>query len=267
MIDRLSITTKETPDINYLESHGKVSIDESRTKLYKFSYELPRVVVFCYPHKFSDSTNAWIPFTKIDMNPKNFECFTELEAHLKALFDIPELDFSNLNVSRIDIAADIENITPDKLLSTMNVKHIRSESFNVFKGTIYAGNDPKVRIYNKIKEIKSRQKKGKEITEYEKGLINSGKDWTRFEIQIRSVNKNLKEIADNPLSLDSYFDRLEFIKTNADETHGIMQFIYRFINRKFRKQIEELRDNDLIERIKDTYRKNVIEWFTEKEPF
>ena len=267
MIDKLSLTTSLVPDLDYLESHGRVTVDEYNTKFYKYIYELKRMVIFCYPHKFSDSTNARIPFTKIDISTKNFVCFSELKAHLRALFNTPELDFSNFNVSRIDIAADIENITPEKLLSTMNVKHIRTESFNVFKGTIYAGVDPKIRIYNKVKEIKNRLKKRYEVTDYEKSLIDSKKEWTRFEIQIRSVKKNLEEIANDPLSLASYFDRLEIIKTNTDETNGILQFIYRFINRKFRKQIEELKDNDLIERIKDTYRKNVIEWFSEKEPF
>ena len=267
MIDKLSLTTYIVPDLDYLESHGRVSVDEYNMKLYKYIYELKRMVIFCCPHKFSESINARIPFTKIDISTKNFVCFSELEAHLKTLFNDPELDFTNFNVSRIDIAADIDNITPEKLLSTMNVKHIRSESFNIHKGTIYAGVDPKIRIYNKVKEIRARIRKGKEITEYEKRLLDSGKEWTRFEIQIRSVKKNLKEIVDDPLSLASYFDRLEFIKTNRDETNGILQFIYRFINRKFRKEIEELRDKDLIERIKDTYRRNVTDWFTKKEPF
>ena len=210
MIDKLSLTTSIVPDQEYLESH--LTVDEYNRKIYKFIYELKRMVIFCYPHKFSESINARIPFTKIDISTKNFICFNELEAHLRALFNMTELDFTNFNVSRIDIAADIENITPEKLLSTMNVKHIRTESFNVFKSTIYAGTDPKVRIYNKVKEIRARKKKGKEITEYEKSLLDSGKEWTRFEIQIRSVKKNLQEIADDPLSLASYFDRLEFIK-------------------------------------------------------
>jgi hypothetical protein len=118
-----------------------------------------------------------------------------------------------------------------------------------------------------VKEIKARLKKAKEITDYEKSLLDSGKDYTRFEIQIRNVGKNLKEISDDPISLASYFDRLEFIKTDGNEIHGIMQFIYRLINRKFRKQIEELKDIELIEKIKANYKANVIDWLREKEPF
>jgi len=255
------------PDVDYLESEGTVRIDKSRTKLYKYIYELPKATVFCCPHKFSDNINAKIAFTKIDINPKRFECFSEMTALLRILFDLSGLNLENLNVSRVDIAVDMENISVENLLSTMKVKNIRTESFNIYKGTIYAGNDPKVRIYNKVKEIRTREKKGQEITGYEKSLLESGKEYTRFEIQIRSVKKNLKDIADDPVSLAPYFDKLEFIKTNGDETHGILHFIYRFVNRKFRKQIEEMRDNDLIERMKDTYRKNVTDWFSEKESF
>ena len=67
----------------------------------------------------------------------------------------------------------------------LNIKKIRSDSFNIFKGTIYGGSDPKIRIYDKVKEIKSRLRKNEKITEYEKGLLESGKSWTRFEIQKR----------------------------------------------------------------------------------
>jgi hypothetical protein len=267
VIDKISLTTFKMPDMKYLETDAQVSVDESNMKFYKFICKLPRATVFCSPHKFSDDVNARIPFTKIDMNPKQFECFDEIVAFLKILFNDYDLRIEDFNVSRIDISADKENVSVDNLLSTINVKNIHSESFNVYKGTIYAGNDPKVRIYNKPKEIKARLKKGHEITEYEKGLLDSGKDYTRFEIQIRNIKKNLREIADDPLSLAFYFDRLEFIKTNGDETHGVMQFIYRFINRKFRKQIEEMKDSDLIEKIKAIYKSNVIDWFSEKEPF
>jgi hypothetical protein len=267
VIDKISITTFKAPDRGYLERHGEISVDASRMKLYEFMYKVPKATVFCYPHKFGDDMNARIPFTKIDMNPKHFECFDETFALLKILFNDYNLIIEDFNVSRIDIAVDVENVSVENLLSIMNVKNIRTQTFNVFKGTIYAGNDPKVRIYNKVKEIKARLRKDTEITYYERGLLDSGKDWTRFEIQIRSIKKNLKEIADDPLSLASYFDKLEFIKTNGEETHGIMQFIYRFINRKFRKQIEELKDSDLIEKIKATYKSNVLDWFREKEPF
>ena len=266
MIDKLNLTIYKQPDVSFLESHGTITESE-RNKIYRFMCELDKCFLLYRPHKFSDEVNFTIPYSKVDLNPKYFICFAELEAYLKILFNDPDLDIENFNVSRIDIAADTDMITVERLLSVMNVKHIRSESFQVYKGTIYAGTDPKVRIYDKVKEIKYRKKRGHTITEYEKGLLESGKKWTRFEIQIRGVRKNLREIADDPFSLASYFDRLEIIKTNGDETHGIMQFIYRFINRKFRKEIESLKDHDLIEQLKDIFKSDVAAWFAEKEPF
>jgi hypothetical protein len=268
MIDKLSLTTSQVPDLDYLESHARIKrVDEYRMKLYKFVYELERSTVFCMPHKFADNTNARIPFTKIDVNPKNFVCLSEFESYLKILFDNYELIFDSFNVSRIDIAADTDIISVNTLLSVMNVKHIRSESFQVYKGTIYAGTDPKIRIYDKVKEIKARKKNGRDITEYEQALLDSGKNWTRFEIQIRGAKKNLREVLNDPFSFVSYFDRMEIIKNSGDDTHGIMQFLYRFINRKFRKEIESLKNNDLIEVIKDIYISSVTEWLREKEPF
>ena len=268
MIDKLSLTTAQIPDLDYLEAHSSVKrVDEHRMKLYKYVYELEKATVFCMPHKFADNTNARIPFTKIDINPKKFVCLSEFETYLKTLFNDPDLNFEIFNISRIDIAADTDIITVNALLSVMNVKHIRSESFQVYKGTIYAGTDPKIRIYDKVAEIKHRKKKGYEITEYEKGLLDSGKNWTRFEIQLRGVKRNLREVVDDPFSFASYFDRLEIIKNNGEETHGIMQFLYRFVNRKFRKEIEALKNNELVEQLKDIYQSSVTEWIGEKEPF
>ncbi len=43
--------------------------------------------------------------------------------------------------------------------------------------------------------------------------------------------------------------------------------MYKEVNRKFRKQLEELRNIKLLEKIKETYMSDVIQWFTEKEPF
>lgn len=267
MIDKLSLTINRPPDKDYLKSNGKLTVDEFRTRLYKYMYELDKTVIFCCPHKFSDSTNANIPFTKNDINPKYFECFDHMLAYLSAIFNDPSIRLEEFNISRIDIAVDIEDSPLDILLSTLNIKKIRSDSFNIFKGTIYGGSDPKIRIYDKVKEIKSCLRKDKPITEYEKGLLESGKDWTRFEIQIRSPKMALQDLKDNPVRLASYFDRLEFIKSESNEPHGIMHFIYRLINRKYRKQIEQLKDNDIVEKIKERYISNVKEWFKEKEPF
>jgi hypothetical protein len=154
----------------------------------------------------------------------------------------------------------LQDLKIDNLLALLNVKHIRSESLSFYKGTIYAGTDPKVRIYNKTKEIKYRIRKQGVITDYEKAILESGKEWTRFEIQIRGVKKNLQQIADDPQSLASYFD-------NGDEARGVMQHLYKLINRKNRKQLEQYKDVDLVAKIKAIYCEGVSKWFEIREPF
>ena len=228
--------------------------------------KLQKALVLFYPHKFGDSRNARIRFTKVIVNPKDFTCYDELESHLFALFD-EDVTAKDFIISRIDIAADMEGLIGESLLAILNIKRIRTDSFSFFKGTIYGGSSPKIRIYDKVKEIKAKLKKGKEISEYEKGLLESGKKWTRFEIEIRNPNMTLKDLIDNYESLASYFDRLEFFKHDGNEKSGIMQILYKNINRKFRKQLEELKDNNLVEKIKATYIESVTKWIESNESF
>jgi hypothetical protein len=149
----------------------------------------------------------------------------------------------------------------------LNIQRIRADNFNVYKETIYGGTDPRIRIYNKIKEIKARLKKGNDITQYEKELLETGKSWIRFEIQIRNPKITLQDLVNNPASLISYFDRLEFLNLDGNESHGVMQFLYRLINRKHRREMSYLKNNDLVEKIKGVYISNVSKWFEDREPF
>ena len=87
MIDKLSLTVNVAPDRDYLETHGEVSEDKHRTKLYKFMYKFEKALVFCYPHKYNEVINARIAFTKVDINPKYFECYEDMEAYLYAIFE------------------------------------------------------------------------------------------------------------------------------------------------------------------------------------
>jgi hypothetical protein len=48
---------------------------------------------------------------------------------------------------------------------------------------------------------------------------------------------------------------------------GVMQIMYKQVNRKFRKQLEALQDMKLLEKIKETYISDVIQWFELEEPF
>ena len=228
---------------------------------------LDKAIVLYVPHKFSDMTNAHIPVSKVDINPKYFSCYSEMLSYIFAMFviNVKEDDF---NSSRIDIAGDIEGISTDSILSMLRVERIRPESLSLFKGTIYAGTNPKIRIYNKVDEIKARLRRGADITDYEKMIIESGKIYTRFEIQIRLSKKTLKDIADDPESFASYFDRLQVFDFGDDDHTGVLQVRYKYINYKLRDQLEKYRNFDLVKTLKDKYIKEVKDWFNPaKEPF
>jgi len=267
MIDYLSLTINIPPKKDYIENHGEITEDKSRKEIYKFMCKLDKALVLFLPHKFNEKRNSRIRFTKIIINPKDFICYDDMEVYLFAIFDNPDLKPEDLKISRIDIAADIEDLISESLLATLNIKRIRIDSFSFFKGTIYGGSSIKIRIYDKVKEIKAKLKKGKEISEYENGLLESGKKWTRFEIEVKKPNMTLKDMIDNYESLASYFDRLEFFKHDDNEKSGIMQIMYKNINRKFRKQLEELKDNNLVEKIKAKYIESVTKWIASEEPF
>ena len=268
MIDKLSLTTFIEPCIEYLRFFGDIRGDEHRANIYKYLCKLDKAFVLYCPHKFSDNTNANIPFTKVDINPKYFQSYKEMEVYLYAIFNRVDLSPEDFNVSRIDIASDIENFPIDRLLSMLRIKRIRSDSLSFYKGTIYAGSDPKIRIYDKTKEIKSRLKKKYDITEYEKGLLESEYSYTRFEIQIRNVKKTLKEIIDDPASFASYYDRLEIFDFQDNEGSGILQILYKYINRKFRKELEQYKNNGVVNEIKDQYIDSVTRWINpDMDPF
>jgi Phage replication protein CRI len=268
MIDKLTLTACSLPDIKYLESRGDVREDEGRRNIYKYLCRLDKATVFYAPHKFSDSINAAIPFTKIDINPKYFNCYLEMESYIFDIFRGSSLDVGEMNVSRIDIAADIEDFPIDCILSMLRIARIRTESLSFYKGTIYAGSNPKIRIYDKVKEIKYRQNKGYEITDYEKSLLESGKGYTRFEIQIRTQRKTLGAIVSDPSAFASYFNRLEIFNFTENEGNGVLQSLYKYINRKFRAELEKYRNRDIVETIKNQYVTSVTEWFDpSKEPF
>ncbi|MCL5024459.1 MAG: hypothetical protein M1497_14045 [Nitrospirae bacterium] len=183
------------------------------------------------------------------------------------MFQDSVLSLEDFNITRIDVASDIEGLNVDCLLSTLNIKKIRSDSFSFFKGTIYGGSKVKMRIYDKVKEIKARKRKGGEIIEYEEGLLESGKDHTRFEVEIRNPGISLQDLKDDPLQFASYFDRLEFIRIGDGDGSGIMQFKYKHINRKLRRQLEEFKDVDLVEKIKAQHKETLLNWFEGREPF
>lgn len=268
MIDKLNLTVYKVPDYEYLNIHGDLKVDEYRQHIYKDMYFLEKAVVFCRPHKFSDKTNARTPYTKIDLNPKYFESFNSMWALICLIFNSPGLTPDMFNVTRIDIAVDIKDITTVNLLSMLNVKRIRSGSFNFYKGTIYAGSNPKIRIYDKVKEIKARLKKGEGITAYENELLVSGDVYTRFEIQARPERNSLKAVLDDTEALVLYFDRLEIFNYPDNEASGIMQIIYGLINRKDRNKLDQYKDLHIVEKIKNQFLVSLNNWLKPaEEPF
>ena len=96
MIDKLTLTTFILPDIDYLQRHAEIFEAESRAKLFKFMCRLDRGVISYLPHKFGDSTNAKIPFTRIDLNPKNFDNYHSMEVFISQLLDVETIDCDEL---------------------------------------------------------------------------------------------------------------------------------------------------------------------------
>lgn len=266
MLDKLSLTIHRAPDKRYLETHGEIVKNVGRTQLYKFLIRLKTMTVLIDPHKFGENINARIAFTKVDMNPKYYEHYNNLLEELFLLFDDPDLCAEEFNVSRFDIASDIEDLSTYFLLSLLHIRNIRQESFDLKKGTIYFGSNPRGRIYNKDREIRNSLKNHKTITVYEKRLIESGKSWVRFEIMKRHPGMSLKELAADPVKLVSLYDCLEFFDYAGNEI-GILQFQHRNINRKFRNTLERFKKEDLLMMIKSRYVENVSSWFGLGEPF
>jgi hypothetical protein len=90
---------------------------------------------------------------------------------------------------------------------------------------------------------------------------------TRFEVAISRPKLNLKQLKENPVGLVSHFDRLNFIRMSCKNPCGVMQAMFKQVNRKFRKQMEVLQDMHLLEAVKETYIKEVLQWFGLNEPF
>ena len=141
------------------------------------------------------------------------------------------------------------------------MKLIRSSTFRIISGTIYAGKNPKIRVYDKIAEIKHRLKKNMDVTQVERNYLDMYQVLTRFEISIGRPHITLKALQEDPKRFAHYFDWLEIFQDNSDSPSGVMQFMMKHVNRKFRKQLEECKDSNLIRRIKANYEAEVTAWF------
>ncbi len=228
---------------------------------------LDRANISFVPHKFKEFTNMNIPSTRIDINPKYFECFNDMFVYLRLIFGGIDMKLEEFNITRADIAADIEDFPIKRLLCRLHVQKINSDSLSFYKGTIYAGSDPKIRIYDKTKQLKALKAKKYDITEYEEKLLESGKRYTRFEVQKRHLKKTLKEFSEDPLCLLYYFDRLDIFNFEENFNSGVMQYFYRLIPRKTRNELDKYKNGDIVEEIKKQCAASIQEWFIDKEPF
>ena len=126
MIDYLSLTLQIPPDKEFMETHGEITEDDFRTQMYRYMCVLDKARVLYYPHKFKETANAKMPFTNIIINPKNFRSYQEMEDYLFLFLDRSSLGLKYINISRIDIAADIDGVNVQAVISMLHVKGIRS---------------------------------------------------------------------------------------------------------------------------------------------
>ena len=269
-IDMFNLTTYSSVDRRYLEEMAYIREDKLGRSLYQFYCQLDYGCVMWKPHKFGSETNDKIPFTKVDINPKYFNNFNMFYDALVGLFSESEIICQDsFNVSRIDLKSDIENLPIDVVLSRLYAMGYRRDSVTIIKGsTIYIGSNPKIRIYDKTKEISARLKTGGDVAESEMEILKSGKQITRFEIQIRSYKGTLKDVAADPVSLASYFDRIHFYNFEDDgkiASIGGLQLLFSKIPRKNRAVFEEFKDNNLETQVRTEYITSVREWFEGKD--
>lgn len=269
-IDMFNLTTYASVDRRYLEEMANIREDKFGKSLYQYYCQLDYGCVMWKPHKFGPETNDKIPFTKIDVNPKYFNNFDSFYDSLVGLFSESEIiSQDSFNISRIDLKSDIENLPIDVVLSRLYAMGYRRDMVTIIKGaTIYIGSNPKIRIYNKTKEISARLKTGGDVSESEIEILKSGKQITRFEIQIRSYKGTLKDVAADPVNLVSYFDRLQFYNFEDDgkiAALGGLQLLFSKIPRKNRTVFETFKDKDIEAQIRTNYITSVREWFEGKD--
>ena len=269
-IDMFNLTTYASVDKRYLEEMAYIREDKLGRSLYQFYCQLDYGCVMWKPHKFGPETNDKIPYTKVDINPKYFNNFNMFYDALVGLFSESEIiSQDSFHISRIDLKSDIENLPIDVVLSRLYAMGYRRDSVTIIKGsTIYIGSNPKIRIYDKTKEISARLKKGGDVSESEMEILKSGKQITRFEIQIRSYKGTLKDVAADPVSLASYFDRIHFYNFEDDgkiASIGGLQLLFSKIPRKNRAVFEEFKDKNLETQVRTEYITSVREWFEGKD--
>jgi len=186
-IGNLNLTTPLKPKIPLLKKIGFAKQDNFKKRIYKNFCKLDFAEVFWDPHNFDLFTNLGIPYTKVDIHPKHFDRFDSLIDYLFDLFpQTIDLDLDQFHISRIEIHSDMENLPLDIILARLWVMGYRRDSVSFYKGnTIYIGSNPKIRIFNKTKQLMHKVSKGKELTKWERNILHKKKSITRFSIEIK----------------------------------------------------------------------------------
>jgi len=264
----LNLTTYASVDSDYLSEIGDIEEDLERNFFYKYICKFEYGKVMWKPHKYSSETNDKIPFTKIDVNPKHFPNHNMFSVWLFGLFkEIENVSLDSFNISRIDLKSDVYDVSIDVVLARLYVMGYNKDSVSIIKGsTIYIGSNPKIRIYDKQKEIMYRFKHGKQINDQDVEIYVSGKQITRFEIEIRNYKGTLKNVFDDFLGLVSYFDRIKFYSLEDDDkiaSMGGLQRLMSRIPRKYRAEYDENKDKELESLVRDNFIKSMKAWIEE----
>jgi hypothetical protein len=266
----LNLTTQLKPNIPLFIKKGLVKQDNRKRRLYKYFIKLEFAEIFWEPHKFNPLTNWGIPYSKINIHPKHFDRFEVMKDYLFELFpNHIDIELNQFNISRIEIHSDIDNLPIDTVLARLWVMGYRRESISFYKGnTIYIGSNPKIRIFNKSKQILSKVAKGKPLSKVEKTMLKGSGKITRFSIEIRNFRRSLEDIANDPKQLISYFDRFKFYNFEDDDSInrlGGFQLLMSKVRREHRKTFERFKDKDLEKAIKQDFLSSIDSWFKEKK--
>ncbi len=254
-LDKLCLTIFEPVDRSLMDELGDVREDMHRRNLYKYFINLDHCQIMWHPHKFGPKGNERIGYTKLDFSPKHFKSFSELESCLRQYFPRGGYkgSLSRFEVSRIDINADLENIPTSIVLARIFKSGLRSSSFNLQKGTIYMGVNPKLRVYDKTKEISDRKYK-RRILPHEQEILDSGKQLTRFELTIKRPQFSLDQLSSKEDFLLKFFRQLSFYDFEDAEQisdAGGLQLLFKFFRREKRKVLEIYKSsNPVYEQVK-----------------
>jgi hypothetical protein len=268
MIDTLVVTTDEKIDPVNLCGE-KVSQSWSgetmRKKIYRFSVAWEHFFVSYEPHKFGECRNNRIGYTRVDTHPGEFESYVELLSELCVLFGCDVKRVLSMKVTRVDICADVVGLSVSDVQRMFCIDRVHS--YNVYKGTIYAGSDPKYRIYDKRAEIRSREQMGKNLSVYDKRILQE-KICTRFEIQVKKGCEC--SLGTLPVALDKLlnnFNNLNVYNYPDIEKSPFFQTLYSGYPRKFRERLSEFWSGRFVEDLKARCKSGISAWLSGSEEY